>query len=117
MATTENITSNTAAPSADALFDGREYFTYSAIFAAMAKSVQKHDPQLFIRCAGAIDMGHTCTLRGLGYLGQLLAGDKNADDMQRGLAGGTIAEMTALVAVLVEMQNDASVMELGQLSH
>lgn len=107
MAETENITSNTATTNAAAAFDEREYFSYPLIFGLMADCVKKHDPQLFIQCAEAIDMGHTCTLRGLGYLGQLLARDKDASDMQRALAGGTIAEMTALAAALIEMQSEA----------
>lgn len=88
--------------------DEREYFTYASIFGLMAESVKKHDPALYRKCASQIDMSETCTLRGLGYLGQLLAHDKNASDMQRSFAGGTIAEITALMAVLIEIKEEAS---------
>lgn len=85
----------------------REYFTYPAIFGLMAESVKKNDPELYQKCASAIDMSETCTLRGLGYLGRLLSHDKDASEMQRALAGGTIAEMTALMAVLIEIKEEA----------
>lgn len=85
-------------------FSDREYFAYAAIVDLLAESVKKHDPELYQKCASAIDMSETCTLRGLGYLGNLLARDKNASEMQRAFAGGTIAEMTALMAVMVEIK-------------
>lgn len=88
-------------------FSEREYFTYPAIVGLLAESAKKHDPELYAQCASAIDMSETCTLRGLGYLGQLLANDKNASEMQRSLAGGTIAEITALMAVMIEMKEEA----------
>lgn len=87
-------------------FGDREYFSYASILAVMAESVKKHDPKTYEACVGQIDMSETCTLRGLGYLGQLLAHDKNASEMQRAFAGGTIAEMTALMAVMIEMKED-----------
>ena len=110
MADSQITTSVVATTFPGAQFSELDHFTYPAIFALMANSVQKHDPELFKRCAGAIDMGHTHTLRGLGYLGQLLARDRGASDMQRTLAGDTIAEMTAFVAALIEMQNDANLL-------
>lgn len=90
-------------------FSEREHFTYPAIFDLLAESAKKHDPLLYEKCAHAIDMSETCTLRGLGYLGQLLAHDRNASEMQRAYAGGTIAEITALMAVLIEMKEDTLV--------
>lgn len=93
------------------IFNERDYFTYPAVFSALASSVKTHDPALFIQCAKAIDTGHVFTLRGLGYLGKLVADDSNATDMQRSIASETIAEITAFVATLLEMQNEAEFMQ------
>ena len=75
MAETQVTTSEAQIHTPATEYSDLDYFTYPAIFSAMADSVKKHDPELFKSCADSIDMGHVSTLRGLSYLGQLLAGD------------------------------------------
>lgn len=92
-------------------FNDREYFTYPAVVGLMADTLKESNPGVFRRCANAIDMMPSSTLRGLGYLGCLLSRDDDATDVQWQSAAGAIAEMTALMAVLIEMQNDAGILE------
>lgn len=98
----------------DSSFSDNEYFTYSGIFAAMAESVRKNDPELFERCAGMIDLSHTHTLRGLAYLGRLLSSDSSDCEVQKRFAADTIAEVTALVSNIIEMQCDGEAMDMAR---
>lgn len=89
----------------------REFFTYCSVFSELAESVKKHDPQLFVRCANMIDMSHATTLRGLSYLGFVLAQYDEENTMQRRMATDALAELSALMACMIEFQNEGELIK------
>lgn len=89
----------------------REFFTYCSVFSELAESVKKHDPQLFVSCASMIDMSHATTLRGLSYLGFVLAQYSEDDTMQRRMASDALAELSALMACMMEFQNEGELIK------
>lgn len=99
------MTSNEVAESRNINTD-REFFTYCSVFRELAESVKTHDPQLFARCTNMIDMTHATTLRGLSYLGFVLAQYDEENTMQRRMATTALTEFTALMACMIEFQNE-----------
>lgn len=80
-----------------------DHFALSATFAVLMESALKHDKQAIKLASGLIDMTPTVLLRGLAYMASLV--DCADDDLprQHQLAKSTISELTALVAVLIEL--------------
>lgn len=92
----------------------REFFTYPHVFDMLASHVREHDRQAFVEAGRQLDMSCATTLRGLSYLGYVLTNvpEDERNPQQHDLAVKTIAELSALVARLMEFQAEAKCMEV-----
>lgn len=92
----------------------REFFTYPGVFAMLTECAKRHSPEILMEAARMVDMRPSTTLRGLSYLTWALAQvpREEIDPEQQTLAMQTVAELSALVASLIDLQNDAAIIEL-----
>lgn len=84
-----------------------DHFTIAAAVACLAESAEKHDHESVIQASSFIDMAPTILLRGASFLSECLEAYDDAPPMQAKLARSAIQEITALCAVLIEIQSDA----------
>lgn len=89
--------------------DEHNHFPIAAALDCLSKIARKHDREGLIQAARFIDMSPTIMLRAVSFLGECLEDHKDAPPMQYRLARSAIHEMTALCAVLLEINSDASI--------
>lgn len=91
-----------------------EFFTYPSVFGQLAACAKKHDPDLFVSTGQMMDMSPALTLRGLSYASWVLANvpRNERDDLAHDHAVQAVAELSALIARMLEHQNDADNMKL-----
>jgi hypothetical protein len=85
-----------------------DHFPIAAAVARLSEIAKEHDREGLIQASGFIDMAPTILLRGVSFLSECLEAYDDAPPMQAKLARSAIQEITALCAVLFEMDNDAS---------
>jgi hypothetical protein len=94
--------------STEAMNDEHNHFPVSAVVACLSEIAKEHDREKLIQAARYIDMTPTLLLRGVSFLSECLEANDDAPPMQAKLARAAIQEITALCAVLLEIDCDAS---------
>lgn len=84
------------------------HFPIAAAIGVLADVVDKHDAKTMIQASGYLDMAPTILLRGISFLSECLEAYKDPPPMQAKLARSAIQEITALCAVLIEVDCMAS---------
>lgn len=82
-----------------------------ASFNILADAAKKTNPEAFKRSAGILDMTPSLILRGLAYSSFALSliPDDDVDPRQMSIARTAIAEITELMACLIDHQNAAEI--------
>ena len=88
--------------------DEHNHFQIAAAVACLGEIAKKHDREGLIHASGYIDMAPTILLRGVSFLSECLEACDDAPPMQARLARSAIQEITALCAVLLDIDCDAS---------
>ena len=102
MATTESITS-------------REFFSIASAVLILGNVAKRHSPEALQDVSSALDMYPSSLLRGAAYLGWVLSQveeDSRHPEADRD-ARQALAEISALAAVLVEMQVEATCLRMA----
>lgn len=84
------------------------HFPIAAAVAHLSDIAKEHDREGLIQASNFMDMTPAILLRGVSFLSACLEAHDDAPPMQAKLARSAIQEVTALCAVLLEMENDAS---------
>lgn len=94
---------------ADTTVNELNFFGYSNGWAKLAECAKKHDPVTFNQVGFSIDTLPVETMRGLAYLGWILSEypEDERSPMQHAIAHRVLGEMTALVAAMLDHQNEA----------
>ena len=83
-----------------------DFYSIASAVTEILDAAQKHAPEAVERAGSMLDMSCAHLLRGVAYLSFIL--DENGDsdnDRHKAIARGALADMTALTAVLLELQN------------
>ena len=94
--------------STETMNNEHNHFPIAAAVACLGEIAKEHDHEGLIRASGYIDMAPTILLRGVSFLSECLETYNDAPPMQARLARSAIQEITALCAVLLEIDCDAS---------
>lgn len=85
-----------------------DHFPIAAAVAKLAEIARKHDIGGLIKASDYADMAPTVLLRGISFLGECLETYDEPPPMQAKLAHRAIQEITALCAVMLEIECSAS---------
>lgn len=88
------------------------HFPIAAGVARLLEIANQHDREGLIQASGFVDASPTVLLRGISFLSECLDAYDDAPPMQAKLARSAIQEVTALCAVLLEMDSDASTYQM-----
>lgn len=89
-----------------------DHFPIASGVACLAKIANEHNREGLIQASGLVDMSPSILLRGISFLSECLEAYEDAPLTQAKLARIAIQEMTALCAVLLEINNDASTYQI-----
>lgn len=89
-----------------------EFFTYAAVYDLLARTAKEASPEAFTTAANCLDVAPTQTLRGLSYLTYLLTiiDKREVNSHQYDMASRAIGEVTALIARMMEHQEEAALL-------
>lgn len=85
------------------------HFSIAAAVATLMDVAKNHDYEGLEQASGYLDMSPTILLRGMAFLSQCLDAYEDAPPRQALIARGAIQEVTALCAVLLEIECSASI--------
>ena len=83
------------------------HFPIAAAIGVLADVVDKLDAKAMMQASGYLDMAPTILLRGVSFLSECLEAYEDPPPMQAMLARSAIQEITALCAVLIEVDSMA----------
>lgn len=88
-----------------------DFYGIPASFNILANAARKNNPESFKQSAGILDMTPSLILRGLAYSSFALSliPDDDVDPRQMNIARTAIAELTELMACLIDHQNAAAI--------
>lgn len=89
-----------------------DYFPLAATVAGLGELARDNNKQGFIDAVRMLDMTASILLRGCAYLSHCLENQDDHDEKQHDIARASIREITALCAVLLELQCDMDGCEL-----
>lgn len=92
--------------------DEHNHFPIAAAVACMADATAKHDKAAIIRAGELADTAPIALLRGVAFLSECLEAYDDAPPMQSRLARRAIQEVTALCAVLIDVDNISTAHEM-----
>ncbi len=81
-----------------------DFYPVASAVAEILEAARKHAPEAVERASGLLDMSCASSLRGVAYLAFLVE-QYDATDRHKAIARNTLAEVTALFAVLLELEN------------
>lgn len=95
-----------------------EFFALSCAVRRLADCAKAHSPETFKSAAQVLDVRPSGLLRGMAYLGYLLSQAIDdtgaAENRTYADAAEALAEINALVAVLIDIQNEHDCMDMVQ---